>query len=191
MSGSYLKLNVDPDEVLLRMFFRAPGQDGNVLSIDDFVRDVANGEGGISLWRTKLAHYGQINWIKKKESRFRGFAIAEARYFLEFGFTFHGDPNSPAHVCMHCAYCNNRESGCSATEVACPIEGNAPAVIRDQFAESQRIAVLIPAIVRAKELREVFRTDIGKDEPNANEKLMGRWREYQSASLGLPGSPAT
>lgn len=187
----YGKIELDPDEPLVCIFFRGAGADGiDTVQTVDFERrmDREIPEGGISFYRGNIYQYLTIvDNVKRKAKLNRGIAVTTVKKVQDLGFIVRANSAGDAHICLHCASCNGAKDACSPGEGTCsfitPEHYQAENdVARKALAEA--MTVVIEASNSRDDLIKWFATDLKKEAPNkANMEYVRRWETNRAVKV--------
>ncbi len=179
----YAPLAVARTEVLIRIFFRAPGAPTDTVNLTDFDRRPkvrGQKEGGLSFCRSGLMTYKDMaHRTRTREPGFaRGFSYIHASTLIDRGYSFYGKASDPGHVCMHCELCNNLMAACFCTGRVCPLD---PSDLAGDDEEREFLSSIARVLFDAKliaDVERIFGHDVDEtDITKANATYVDRWQE--------------
>lgn len=186
----YEKVELDPEEPLVCIFFRDADSDsvGTVETVD-FERRMylKPPEGGISFFRGNLHHYlSVVESVTRKPKLNRGLAVITVKQVQELGYWLTAKGKDDPHVELHCPSCNGNERDCSAEKGSCPFVSPEHKLAEDDVARkrlAEAMTVVIEATNSQAELIKVFATDLRKEEAaRANLEYVRRWETNRTQS---------
>ena len=186
----YQKVELDPDEPLVCIFFRDVDSD-SVATVEtvDFERrmHLDPPEGGISFFRANICHYlSVVENVQRKAKLNRGLATITVKEVVDLGYYVMAGGADDAHVELHCASCNGAERDCSAGKGSCPFISPEHYQAQDDVARkklAEAMTVVIEATNTRADLIKWFASDLKKEDAKvANKEYVRRWETNRAQS---------
>lgn len=189
----YQVLDLAPDERLVCLFFRGPGESVDQTLVTDFERRPGPPvqEAGLSFFRRdQITFRAIVNTVRRKQALNRGMATITAGRLKELGFNIYGEADGDmAHICLHCAQCNGNENDCTPRAGVCPFivpDGMQPNPDDDVIRASLSRALneqgpVFEALNTRDQLLAIFGPDVSQENPvDANNIYEIRWAESRA-----------